>query len=172
MDCKNIMKRIEGRYEDTGKAKITKGHHLYAKHVIHTVGPIISPPRRQPTTKEEILLSNCYREILEISRFCSIQSKLEKSKEEEEICKDYVKKNEFFAPSGMKIEPIKSLAFCCISTGEFGYRQELAAENALKTVKSWLDEGENKSYFDRIIFNVFTPKDEELYLSIAPKIFN
>ena len=54
---------------------------------------------------------------------------------------------------------LKSVAFCCISTGEFCFPNEKAAEIAVETVKIWLEE--NK--MDRIIFNVFKDKDKKLY---------
>ena len=47
----------------TGDAKITKGYHLKAKHVIHTVGPIYhSEGKRAPE-----LLASCYRRSLELA---------------------------------------------------------------------------------------------------------
>lgn len=36
---------------------------------------------------------------------------------------------------------LKSIAFCCISTGIFGYPKDKAAIVALKTIKDWLDTG-------------------------------
>lgn len=56
---------------------------------------------------------------------------------------------------------IRSVAFCCISTGEFHFPNDEAAKIAVKTVTEFLDEyGSN---FDRIIFNVFKSLDKELY---------
>jgi O-acetyl-ADP-ribose deacetylase (regulator of RNase III) len=47
----------------TGDAKITKGYHLKAKHVIHTVGPIYhSEGKKAPE-----LLARCYRRSLELA---------------------------------------------------------------------------------------------------------
>jgi O-acetyl-ADP-ribose deacetylase (regulator of RNase III) len=47
----------------TGEAKITKGYHLKAKHVIHTVGPIYhSEGKKAPE-----LLARCYRRSLELA---------------------------------------------------------------------------------------------------------
>lgn len=56
---------------------------------------------------------------------------------------------------------IRSVAFCCISTGVFRFPNEEAAKIAVETVKTFLDEHE--SSFDRIIFNVFKDLDKELY---------
>ena len=46
----------------TGEAKITKGYHLPAKHVIHTVGPIYSGSDQDP-----VLLAGCYRNSLDLA---------------------------------------------------------------------------------------------------------
>ncbi len=48
----------------TGKAKITKGYNLHAKHVIHTVGPIY----RDGKHGEKELLQSCYRESLLLAK--------------------------------------------------------------------------------------------------------
>jgi O-acetyl-ADP-ribose deacetylase (regulator of RNase III) len=67
---------------------------------------------------------------------------------------------------------LKSIAFCCISTGVFGYPQEPAAEVALKTVKEWLSEPANAEAMDLVVFNVFTEKDHEIYSRLTPTVFN
>jgi O-acetyl-ADP-ribose deacetylase (regulator of RNase III) len=53
---------------------------------------------------------------------------------------------------------IKSIAFCCISTGVFGFPQEKAAEIAVKTVENF-----QKSHETEVIFNVFKQEDYEIY---------
>jgi len=65
----------------------------------------------------------------------------------------------------------RSIAFCCISTGVFGYPQEPAAKVALSTVKEWLQTDSNLDFVDRIIFNVFTPRDHDIYEANAPLFF-
>lgn len=60
-----------------------------------------------------------------------------------------------------QIERIKSLAFCCISTGVFGYPQQAAAQVAYATVINWLKK--NPDTFQQIIFNVFTNEDARIY---------
>ncbi len=55
---------------------------------------------------------------------------------------------------------LRSVAFCCISTGVFRFPNDEAAHIAVQTVTDWL--GKNPDHIDRIIFNVF--KDEDRYL--------
>ena len=59
---------------------------------------------------------------------------------------------------------IKSVAFCCISTGEFHFPNDKAAEIAVKTVTDFLDK--HSDCMERIIFNVFKDSDLELYENI------
>lgn len=54
---------------------------------------------------------------------------------------------------------IKSIAFCCISTGEFHFPKEKAAEIAVKTVTEYL----KNSKIERVIFNVFKDDDKRIY---------
>ena len=56
---------------------------------------------------------------------------------------------------------IKSVAFCCISTGEFHFPNDKAAEIAVKTVTSFLDK--HSDCMERIIFNVFKDSDLVIY---------
>jgi O-acetyl-ADP-ribose deacetylase (regulator of RNase III) len=55
----------------------------------------------------------------------------------------------------------KSLAFCAISTGLFGYPKSDAASVAIKTVRLWLEQ--HPATFDLVVFNVFTEADEDVY---------
>ncbi len=57
---------------------------------------------------------------------------------------------------------IKEIAFCCISTGLFGYPKKESAMVAIKTIKKWCDD-HNDYHFNEIIFNVFTDDDENIY---------
>lgn len=58
----------------------------------------------------------------------------------------------------------KSIAFCCISTGVFGFPQEEAAHIAVDTVRAWLDA--NPKADMHVIFDVYTEKDEQTYRDI------
>lgn len=55
---------------------------------------------------------------------------------------------------------LKSVAFCCISTGEFHFPNELAAQIALRTVNAYQQENPNRI---EVIFNVFKDCDYEIY---------
>jgi O-acetyl-ADP-ribose deacetylase (regulator of RNase III) len=56
-----------------------------------------------------------------------------------------------------------SIAFCCISTGVFGFPQEAAARIATDTVRAWLDAHDCDIH---VIFNVFSAQDERIYHDI------
>lgn len=56
---------------------------------------------------------------------------------------------------------LASVAFCCISTGEFHFPNELAAEIAVCTVKDFLDT--NKTSVQKVVFSVFKDYDREIY---------
>lgn len=70
----------------------------------------------------------------------------------------------------------RTVAFCCISTGVFGFPQRRAARVAVDAVRAWLDEHAaasagadagadtgNPTAEVRVIFNVFLESDEEIY---------
>ena len=122
-ECDEIMKE-QGTFEKTGQAKITAGYNLPAKHVIHTVGPIIY---RVVEDDDKELLASCYRNCLKIA--------LENN--------------------------LKSIAFCCISTGEFRFPNDLAAEIAVAEVKKFFRE--NPTADLKVVFNVFKDLDKKLY---------
>ena len=56
---------------------------------------------------------------------------------------------------------LRSVAFCCISTGVFHFPNRRAAEIAVETVSKWLDE--HTGQVDRVIFNVFKDEDKAYY---------
>ena len=118
-ECADIM---QGRLLKTGEAFITKGYNLPAKHVIHTVGPIIETGI--PTKEQEEELAQCYRSCLDIA----------------------------------EENALESIAFCCISTGVFHFPNELAAQIAVETVKTY-----PRKHVKTVVFNVFLDKDYDIY---------
>ncbi len=61
---------------------------------------------------------------------------------------------------------LKSIAFCCISTGEFHFPNEEAAKIALKTVNEYRQERDSQM---EVIFNVFKEKDYRIYKDLLEK---
>ena len=55
---------------------------------------------------------------------------------------------------------LESVAFCCISTGEFHFPNQIAAEIAVQTVKAFL---KKQTSVKKVIFNVFKDMDKALY---------
>lgn len=128
-ECREYMERKKMQtgsdYEEpVGQAVLTKGYNLPAKHVIHTVGPVVVYQLTDALRKD---LKNCYQNILT----CCMENE------------------------------IRTVAFCCISTGEFHFPNDEAAKIAVKTVIEFLEEHNQR--FDRIIFNVFKNEDREIY---------
>ena len=64
--------QLQGRLLNTGDAIITNGYNLPAKHVIHTVGPIIQAS--VPTIEQEQQLAQCYRSCLDLAEHARLQS--------------------------------------------------------------------------------------------------
>ena len=55
---------------------------------------------------------------------------------------------------------LKSIAFCCISTGEFHFPNDKAAQIAVETVKRYKEQAHSKI---EVIFNVFKELDYNIY---------
>lgn len=58
---------------------------------------------------------------------------------------------------------LKTIAFCCISTGEFRFPREKAAEIAVRTAMEFL---KTDQHIKKVIFNVFKQEDYEIYQKI------
>ncbi|MFC9131545.1 protein-ADP-ribose hydrolase [Streptomyces sp. NPDC057099] len=123
-DCHTIMTR-QGTPEPTGTAKITRGYHLPARYVLHTVGPIVDGPLRP---QHDRALAASYRACLDLAT---------------------------------EVDGLRTVAFCGIGTGVFGYPKKPAARTALDTVADWLDAHPGR--LDRVIFNVYADEDHAAY---------
>ena len=123
--CARLMK-AQGRPEPAGTAKLTGGCNLPARHVLHTVGPIISGPL---TNADRAALASCYTACLSLA-----------------------------AEHGLH-----SVAFCCISTGEFRFPRGEAAGIAVDTVTRFLS---RPTSIRKVIFNVFQDADAALYRAL------
>jgi len=58
---------------------------------------------------------------------------------------------------------LQSIAFCCISTGEFHFPNDKAAEIALQAVKEYKEQTHSKI---EVIFNVFKELDHNIYRNL------
>ena len=123
--CARLME-AQGHPEPAGGAKLTGGCNLPARHVLHTVGPIISGPL---TNADRAALASCYTACLSLA-----------------------------AEHGLH-----SVAFCCISTGEFRFPRGEAAGIAVDTVTRFLS---RPTSIRKVIFNVFQDADAALYRAL------
>ena len=58
---------------------------------------------------------------------------------------------------------LNSIAFCCISTGLFGFPQKEAAKIAVDTVRAWLDAASSSM---TVVFDVFSDNDFAIYKNL------
>lgn len=124
-ECNRLMRR-QGHEEAAGHAKLTRGYNLPARHVLHTVGPIV---QGAVTARDRAELAACYRACLALAAQQQFQT----------------------------------IAFCCISTGEFHFPNREAAEIAVKTTVDFL---QAPSSLRKVIFNVFKDDDKSIYRAL------
>lgn len=77
-------------------------------------------------------------------------------KEENQLANCYINSLKLAMKNG-----IKTIAFPCISTGEFRFPKEEACKIAIGTVHNFLKG--YKTYFDKIVFNVYSEEDYKIY---------
>ena len=75
---------------------------------------------------------------------------------EQELADCYTNTLDLCAENGLR-----SVAFCCISTGVFHFPPERAAQITAKTVRKWL--ADHDGALERVIFNVFRDQDRDIY---------
>ena len=63
---------------------------------------------------------------------------------------------------------LESIAFCCISTGEFRFPNDLACKIAVSTVRSWMARYPETSV-KTVILNTFKDIDHDLYQNVLTK---
>lgn len=71
----------------------------------------------------------------------------------------------------IKEQKLRTVAFCCVSTGIFGFPLVTATHIALQVVRDWLEVEENRNSIDRLIFCVFRDVEVESYERIMPSYF-
>ena len=118
----------------TGQTKITRGHDLPSRFVLHTVGPV---------GENKPALASCYKTCL---NFVDGSAKLPH-----------------------EAQPIRTVAFCGVSTGIYGYPLVAATHVALETARKWLEIHHDK--VDMVIFCNFLEKEVDCYTSLMPYYF-
>lgn len=121
-ECHQLM-LAQGHEEPAGQAKLTAAYNLPAKHVLHTVGPIV---QGAVTGQDRRELRSCYEACLTLAAE----------------------------------RRLHSVAFCCISTGEFHFPNQEAAMIAAAAVKEFLCRDDSGM---KVIFNVFKDTDLRIY---------
>jgi O-acetyl-ADP-ribose deacetylase (regulator of RNase III) len=66
---------------------------------------------------------------------------------------------------------IETVAFCGISTGIYGYPLYSASRIALRVVREWLQNDENRKNIKRIVFCTFLENEEKCYYELMPIYF-
>lgn len=64
---------------------------------------------------------------------------------------------------------LKSICFCSLSTGVFGYPINLASEIAINTVREYLNK--DNVNIKKVIFNVFSDRDYDVYFKMINEIY-
>ena len=136
-ECARQMAQLKSRYgrdyeQPTAVPMLTDAYNLPAGKVIHIVGPVV-PPGTDFVSQGRLAAS------LESDLAACYRNTLD-------LCLE---------------NGLKSVAFCCISTGVFHFPGRRAAEIAVQTVTGWLSE--HPGGMERVIFNVFKDEDRVYY---------
>ena len=142
--CASLMEE-QGHEEPAGQAKLTPAYNLPCDYVLHTVGPIVFPyerdaggplpvfPGKKGSGDAPLAFGGVTQNDRELLASCY------------RSCLELAQRH-----------GIRSVAFCCISTGEFHFPNQPAAEIAVRTVREYRGDTE-------VIFNVFKDIDYEIY---------
>jgi O-acetyl-ADP-ribose deacetylase (regulator of RNase III)/NAD-dependent SIR2 family protein deacetylase len=138
--CFKELGRMGKRFINEGECIITDAFYLSCSFVIHAVGPQIS---QSDSSLGKFEISTPFPSDEQITALKNCY------------------RNSLDIAS---VNGVKSIAFCCISTGIFGFPKRMASEIALRTTVQWLKE--TGKQID-VIFNVFTSADELFYSTRA-----
>ena len=142
--CAKMKEQLKIHDDDNGQCRVTEAFSLPAKYVFHTVGPNLVEYNRRGEPLPPRKPTNVDRAELTSCYTTCLDTALELG--------------------------VKSLAFCCISTGVFGYPSDEAAQLALMTTQEWMNRNAGKAV-PLVIFNVFLDKDLHVYQKVAPTVF-
>ena len=122
---------------DTGQVKVTPGFRLPARYVLHTVGPRVG---------FDMTFGDPPRSAFTAPDPVALAACYTG-------CLDVARRNR-----------CRSVAFCCISTGVFGYDKRQACSVACRAVRGWMRDWSASSAAPlRVIFCVFTDEQRDIY---------
>lgn len=120
-----------------GSAKITYAYSLPSKYIIHATGPKIG------YDKNGTYINANYQDFDLLAT--TYKNVLEVG----------------------KLNNISEIAFCCLSTGVFGFDKKQSSKVAFNTVINWLKK--NEHHYKKIVFNTFAEEDYKLYYNLLSK---
>eukprot|EP01064_Diplonema_japonicum_P015904 TRINITY_DN2392_c0_g1_i1.p1 TRINITY_DN2392_c0_g1~~TRINITY_DN2392_c0_g1_i1.p1 ORF type:complete len:336 (+),score=70.35 TRINITY_DN2392_c0_g1_i1:43-1050(+) len=71
----------------------------------------------------------------------------------------------------VKAKQLRTVAFCCVSAGIFGFPLIHSCHIALRTIREWLEKDDNASAVDNFCFCVFLPHELAVYERLLPVYF-
>ena len=136
-ECSRQMTELRAKYgrnyeQPTAVPMLTDAYNLPAKKVIHIVGPIV--PQGTGFASQYKLTPSLEKDLADCYRNTL------------DMCME---------------NGLKTVAFCCISTGVFRFPNDRAAEIAVQTVREW--QAEHDGQMKRVVFDVFKDEDREYY---------
>lgn len=138
--CADELDRLGIAEDDNGNCRVTPGFALPAQYVFHTVGPCLVPLNHRGPPR------------------------MPTRKDAAELRQCYLSCLDTAAQMGLN-----SIAFCCISTGIFGYPADQAADIAIRTCLDWqMARRAAQAPMLRIVFNVFKDEDLAIYNAMLP----
>lgn len=140
--CADEIERLGiAEQENTGICLVTSAYALPSQFVFHTVGPCLVPMNHRGPPRRPTKIDAA--DLERCYRACLDEA----------------------AQRGLQ-----SIAFCCISTGIFGYPSDAAAYIAITTCLEWQQSAPVP--LQRIVFNVFKDEDLDLYNKLLPELID
>lgn len=140
--CQDVKNKLGFEHDENGCPRETSGFLLPHKHVFHVSGPDLNEYKGQDSWVRQPTATD-----------------------KKELAQAY--SNCLKMASELKAE---SMAFCALSCGVFGYDTADAVKIAFHTVKATIDELRAKNqHIPDVVFNVFAPRDHEIYLGTVFK---
>ena len=152
---------------EPANVRLTPGFSLPSQFIVHVRPPLAAPRSAcedNAAANQECVneLGRCYEACLDVCK--ALYDAAQRQDVESRLSGKRFTKAE-------KPVAIRSIAFPCIGTGNFGFTSKAAAKIALGTVRRWLSREENAGVLDLVVFTVFMAIDDALYSHLGPVYF-